>query len=158
MSFKRSGRLAAVLAASVGILLFAAGEVRAQAQAKDFTFRVGLELYNLHDDIEKVAVRCHVCPVPEARCFTGSASAMGFARTEISTGGQANFNQTVTVSFDAKPAFDPHQARSWRCILLLQSTIQGSFGNPAPGNPHSPLKTKENTEFKGVLSGTFQVQ
>ncbi len=108
------------------VLLFLAMPLT--AWAADFTFNVPVNVQNQNDDITQGEVRCSV----------------GKGNQTINEGVQyftldnlGNFQDTVTVDFNAPAGSDPATVDSYRCFLKLisengtniESSVPGAVGN-----------------------------
>ncbi|MCI0371493.1 MAG: hypothetical protein L0214_08950 [candidate division NC10 bacterium] len=144
-SFGRFGaRALAVGAALLAMVLPLPG-----AWAADITFKVPVNLSDLHPDVEAARVSCRV----------DSKAGMATGSTEVGPpiGGKIQREAIVTVSLDSGPTKFGGAAK-WICVLALVAKGVSPHAKPVPSYTHPllPLRARTGTplvtQVEGVLN------
>lgn len=141
----RLGRHALAVAAALLLMLLPVPG----AWAADITFKVPVNLSDLHPDVEAARVSCRV--ESKAGMVTGS--------TQVGppSGGKIQRDATVTVSLDPAPAKFGGTAK-WICVLTLVAKGVSPHVMPVPTytHPRLPLRARAGTplvtQVEGVLT------
>ena len=113
----------------------------------NFSFRVPVELKNLHSDISHVRVNCivvrspHFIPKPTVRIGQGISEAYKIVKGQ--------FSGIVDVAVDADSNKNPSLARSYRCDLHLK--IKGKWGLVPTNDTTYPINSKKL--FRRITQG-----
>jgi hypothetical protein len=117
--------------------------------AEDFTFNVGVNLSNLHEDVAKVLVACSpLRPLP-----TGGDLVLGQGSKELIVPANGIINTTVQLKFNANPGKNPGDAESYTCLMWFFNN-SGAFGPPLSATS-SECSNSENKWKCAKLAATF---
>lgn len=126
--------------------------------AEDFTFNVGVDLTNLHEDASKVQV---VCVVGNSPSVFGE-STIGAANKYIDVPADGVLNTSVELQFNANAGKNPADATNYRCTIQFLSSTNSlevvlGANNSNCTNPDNDWKcAKPGAPFVGpIFIGTI---
>lgn len=108
------------------------------------TFKVPVQLSNLHSDVKKFSVQCHL------RNKNSPAASAAFDRTDLEV--NKNFSGTVSVNMKV-PDSVATEVNAWDCTVLLFHAGGGCA--PAPDSPIAACKTKAGAPSVTKVQGTL---
>jgi len=115
--------------------------------AEDFTFNVGVDLKDLHEDVSKVRVYCTAQRLNQQGNFTG----MGQAGEDLTVPANGTINTTVQLKFNAFLGKNSADVDAYNCTLLFY-TASNDIGTPVAAT--SPTCSSPSNEWKCTKPGT----
>jgi hypothetical protein len=114
--------------------------------AEDFTFNVGVDLKNLHEDVSLVRVYC-TAQRRNQQGFLG----LGQAGEDLTVPANGTINTTVQIKFNANSGVNPADVDNYNCTLLFY-TASNDIGTPVVAT--SPTCSNSVNAWKCVKPGT----
>lgn len=146
------------------LVLGAMGLTIAQAAfAAELTFRVPVNLSNLHPDVKRARVVCGIGASESAPVNILT----GFMSAPINIGAEGAYRGTVTVEINELGLTPERRAvvRAWGCFLVLTNTVSGSaLGRwvppTSPGSSVGPVwaMPKSGTPFSSQVHGPLRLE
>ena len=144
------------------LVLGAIGLALAQAAfAAELTFRVPVNLSNLHPDVKRVRVVCGIGASESAPVNILT----GFMSAPINIGADGAYRGTITVEINELGGLTPERraaVRAWGCFLVLTNTVSGSaLGRwVPPGLSGGPVwaMPKSGTPFSSQVHGPLRLE